>query len=419
MGMATAIINASLLTMTGSPIPDGYLVFAGDRITDVGAGMPAIDQLTACDQVLDAAGATLMPGLIDAHCHIGLFNDGLGREGEDGNEANDPLTPHLLAFDGVFSEDRCFAEALAAGVTTVLTGPGSANVLAGQFALLHTAGRRVEEMAVTPRAALKAALGENPKAVHGVRDRSPMTRMGTAALFREACLRARQYREKQQRAQAARAQGHDEPALPDLDLRAEALLPALSGALPVKFHVHRADDILTAVRLANEFGLRYTLDHCTEGYRIADLLAAEYSRGQMAGQGEGRPGAGRLEGVIVGPILSDRSKPELSRSDVRNAAILAQAGLPVAIMTDHPVVPIQYLAVSAAVAAQAGLPEDLALAAITSTAARLCGIGATRGQLAPGYAADLVLLSGHPFDFRSRIRSVWISGQTVFSGEHP
>lgn len=415
--MTTAIIHAHLLTMAGPPIDSGYLVIDGDRIAALGEGdLPAL-LAQSVSETIDAAGATVMPGMIDAHCHVGLFNDGIGKEGEDGNEETDPVTPQLLATDGIYSEDRCFAEALAAGVTTVMTGPGSANVFSGQFALLHTAGRRVETMTIRRQAALKAALGENPKAVHGAKDRSPATRMATAAVIRESLLKAMRYHDKTTRAQASIAAGKADAELPDLDLRWESLLPALRGEMTVKFHAHRADDILTAIRVANEFGLRYTLDHCTEGYRIADLLAEEYKLGQQEGFGRGQAGKGRLEGVVVGPILSDRSKPELRQSEVSNAAILAEAGLPVAIMTDHPVIPIQYLALSAAIACRAGLPEDLALAAITSTAAKLAGIDSELGSLEAGKLADLAIFSGHPFDYRTQTRRVLISGRTVWVQE--
>jgi imidazolonepropionase-like amidohydrolase len=415
--MTTVIIHAHLLTMAGPEISSGYLVIDDDRIIAVGSGELPTDLAKDAGQTLDLDGAWVMPGLIDAHCHVGLFNDGIGKEGEDGNEESDPVTPQLLATDGIYSEDRCFGEALEAGVTTVLTGPGSANVFSGQFALLHTAGRRVETMTIRRQAALKAALGENPKAVHGPKDRSPATRMATAAVIRSALLKAIRYQDKIARAEASIAKGKDDAELPDLDLRWEALLPALRGEMTVKFHAHRADDILTAVRVANEFGLRYTLDHCTEGYRIADLLAEEFKLGQQAGHGSGQPGRGRLVGVIVGPILSDRSKPELRQAEVRNAAVLAAAGLPVAIMTDHPVIPIQYLALSAAIAMRAGLPEELALAAITTTAARLAGIDSDLGSLEAGKLADLAVFSGHPFDYRTQTLRVLISGRTVWARE--
>lgn len=414
--MVLALINARLLTMAGPTIEKGFLVVENDKIMAVGAGeLPAI--YSTADLIEDCSNLYILPGMIDAHCHIGLFNDGLGKEGEDGNEETEPLTPHLLATDGIYSEDRCFTEALEAGVTTVMTGPGSANVLSGQFALLHTAGRRVESMTIRRQAALKAALGENPKSVHGAKDRSPATRMATAAVMREALTKALRYQARLKKAQDAIAAGKPDTDLPDLDIKSEALLPALSGDMLVKFHAHRADDILTAVRVATEFGLRYTLDHCTEGYRIADLLAEEYRLGQQPAFGQGIPGQARLEGVIVGPIVSDRSKPELSRHEVKNAASLAAAGIPVAIMTDHPVIPIQYLAFNAAIAAKAGMPEDLALQAITLTAARLVGVADQYGSLEVGKQADLVLFDGHPFHYQTRTRRVLIAGQIVWAAK--
>lgn len=417
--MITIIRHAHILTMGGPEIPDGCLLMADGLVAAAAAGEPPANWLAAgpVEQV-DAAGGWLLPGLIDAHCHLGLFDDGLALEGDDGNESSDPVTPQLRAIDGIYQEDRCFTEALAAGVTGVMTGPGSANVLAGHFAFLHTAGCRVDTMAVEPLAAMKAALGENPKKIHGRQNRSPMTRMATAALLREALLQASQYRDRLAHCQAETAAGRS-ASPPDIDMRWEALLAVLRGRLPVKFHAHRSDDILTAIRIANEFGLRYTLDHCTEGYRIADLLAAEFRQGQADGYGCGQPGRGRLEGIIVGPLIADRGKPELRQADRSNPAVLARAGLPVAIMTDHPEVPIQYLAVSAALAVRAGLPEDQALAAITLTAARLSGVSDRLGSLEPGKQADCVLFSGHPFDFRSRTRRVWIKGQTVWQEGSP
>lgn len=347
----------------------------------------------------------LMPGMIDAHCHLGLFNDGLTLEGEDGNEDTDPVTPQLQAVDGVYHEDRCFGEAVSAGITAVMTGPGSTNILAGRFALMQTNGNSADQMLIRRHAAMKAALGENPKRSHGQgKDRSPVTRMASAAILRDALIRADWYRRQKQ----------TRPRELEPDLRWEALLPALSGELLFKFHVHRADDILTAIRIADEFGLRYTLDHCTEGYRIADLLRQTWERGQAdILSGRGRAGHGRLEGIITGPLLTDRSKPELRQSEPNNPALLAQTGMPIAIMTDHPVIPIQYLAISAMVAMKAGLPEHLALKAITSSAADLSGAGDQLGRVKAGCQADLVLLNGHPFDYRSKVTQVWIKGQPV------
>ena len=423
------IIHAKILTMTGDPIEEGYVVIDPPLIRDVGAGDPPDAWLAdpTC-QVVDAGGGWLLPGLIDAHCHIGLFDDGLTLEGDDGNEGTDPVTPHLQAIDGIYHEDRCFSEALAAGVTSVMTGPGSANVIGGRFALLHTAGRTVEEMAIRRLAAMKAALGENPKKHYGRKERSPSTRMGSAALLRESLAQAVHYRDEKKRLDLQNKQTKLAPQGPDIisggdraaivpqtavqtpDARKEALQAVLDGSMILKIHAHRADDILTAVRIADEFGLRYTLEHCTEGYRIVDVLAKVYRAGRAEGFGCGIPGQGRLEGVITGPLLSDRSKPELVHADIRNPAILSAAGIPVAIMTDHPVIPEQYLAVSAAVACREGMDEMLALAAITRTAASLVGAGDLIGTIESGKQADLVLFSGHPFDFKTQIWRVWLDG---------
>lgn len=411
------IRNATVLTMTGTILRPGYVWIEPPLIRAVGAGEPPQELLAGyAGPVLDAEGGWLMPGMIDAHCHVGLFNDGLRDEGDDGNEMTDPVTPQLLAIDGIFQDDRCFSEALAYGVTTVMTGPGSANVLAGRFALMRTAGRTIESMAVNPSAAMKAAFGENPKRIYGHgKAKAPGTRMATASILRESLVKASHYRDEKKRQAALPNKG--DTAAQETDLRWEALLPVLCGDQLLKIHAHRTDDILTAMRIANEFGLRYTLDHCTEGYLIADLLAHAWHEGQKPGHGCGQPGLGKLCGIIVGPLLSDRSKPELARSSIENPAILAATGIPVAIMTDHPVIPIQYLPVSAAIAVRAGMSEEHALAAITIQAARLCDAGDCLGSIEAGKQADLALFDGHPLDFRSRTRLVISQGLVAFSSE--
>jgi imidazolonepropionase-like amidohydrolase len=262
-------------------------------------------------------------------------------------------------------------------------------------------------------AAMKAALGENPKRVYGRKDKTPATRMATASLLRDSLAKACHYRDEKKRRDSLPILD-PKADVPAKDARWEALLPVLSGEKILKIHAHRTDDILTAVRIANEYGLRYTLDHCTEGYLIADLLAAEYQAGRSDGHGCGQPGLGRLEGVVTGPLISDRSKPELNRSTIANPAALAAAGIPVAIMTDHPVIPVQYLPVSAAVAVRAGMTEELALAAITLTAARLCDAADCLGSLEIGKIADVALFSGYPLDFRSQTRLVFSQGQLVY-----
>lgn len=340
--------------------------------------------------VVDAAGGHVYPGLVDAHCHLGMFGDSLGFESDDGNESTDPCTPHLRAIDAVNALDRCFSDARAGGVTCVLTGPGSANPIAGQFAALKTNGRWVDQMIVTAPVAMKFALGENPKNVYNDRKETPVTRMATAAIIRENLSKALEYMDKQNKADE-----DPETDMPDFDAKMEALVPVLKGTLPVHCHAHRADDVATAVRLAKEFGLHLVVVHGTEAYLISDLLAQE-----------GIP-------VITGPCLTDRSKPELGGQNQENPVILAKAGVKVAICTDHPVIPIQYLPICAAMAVRAGMDEEDALAAITINPAVIAGIDSRVGSLTPGKDADIVLSTGHPLDWKSKVEQVYIGGVRV------
>ena len=375
-------------TMDGPVIPDGFVVFEGKTITAVGP----MEALPAgySGPVLDAAGGHILPGLVDAHCHLGLWGDGLGFEADDGNESTDPCTPHLRGLDGVNPLDRCFQEARQGGVTTVLTGPGSANPIAGQFLALKTTGRWVDEMVVKAPAAMKFALGENPKSVYNERKETPITRMATAALIRENLSKAQEYQAKQ-----AKAQDDPDTDPPDFDPKLEALLPVLRGILPAHFHAHRADDIATAVRISREFGLNFAIVHGTEGYKVAPLLASA-----------GVP-------VITGPCLTDRSKPELVGQTLDNPVLLAQAGVKVAICTDHPVIPIQHLPICAAMAVRAGMDPEDALAAVTRNPAEIAGLGDRLGVLAPGRDADIVVTQGHPLDWTCRLTAVFIDGAQV------
>ena len=375
-------------TMDGPVIPDGFVVFEGKTITAVGP----MEALPAgySGPVLDAAGGHILPGFVDAHCHLGLWGDGLGFEADDGNESTDPCTPHLRGLDGVNPLDRCFQEARRGGVTTVLTGPGSANPIAGQFLALKTTGRWVDEMVVKAPAAMKFALGENPKSVYNERKETPITRMATAALIRENLSKAQEYQAKQ-----AKAQDDPDTDSPDFDPKLEALLPVLRGILPAHFHAHRADDIATAVRISREFGLNFAIVHGTEGYKVAPLLASA-----------GVP-------VITGPCLTDRSKPELVGQTLDNPVLLAQAGVKVAICTDHPVIPIQHLPICAAMAVRAGMDPEDALAAVTRNPAEIAGLGDRLGVLAPGKDADIVVTQGHPLDWTCRLTAVFIDGAQV------
>ena len=380
-------INAVLKTMEGPDIPNGYLRVKDGRIDHLGP-MEAFSGPEAGEEVFDLTGKTVYPGFIDAHSHLGMWEDGLGDEGDDGNEDTDPTTPQLRALDAVNPTDHCFEEAVAAGVTTVLTGPGSANPIAGEWIAMKTAGRRIDDMVISPNAGMKFALGENPKMCYHGKSQMPVTRMATAALIREQLNKARRYQKDKEL--AASDDDYDEP---EYDIKCEALLPVLRREQKAFFHAHRTDDMFTAIRLAKEFQLDYVLVHGTEGYQVADILKEENAP------------------VITGPILCDRSKPELRHLTTKNAGALNRAGLPVAICTDHPVIPIQYLALSAGIAVAAGMDYQQALRAITINPAKICGIDHLVGSLKAGKQADLTVFQGDPLSVYSSPCLVMLDGK--------
>ena len=351
------------------------------KIAEIGAG------LTADCPTFDAAGLHIYPGFVEAHCHIGLDGSGIGFEGDDCNEMTDILTPQLRAIDGIYPQDPTFREALEAGVTTVCTGPGSANVLGGQFAVIKTAGHRVDDMIVRPFAAMKCAFGENPKRCY--KDKNNYSRMSTAAKLREALMKAQEYDAKKQ------AAGDDPAKRPPLDVKLEALLPVLHGEVPLKAHAHRADDIFTAIRIAKEFGVRLTLEHVTEGHLIAgDLAQEDYP-------------------MAVGPSLTHASKFELRNKTFTTPGILAKAGCRVSIITDSPVIPQSYLPLCAALAVQAGMDPFDALRAITIRPAEHIGAADRVGSIECGKDADFVVMDG-PWDaVASGVKAVFVNGEKV------
>ena len=383
------IRNGKVITITGKEYDNGYIVCENGKIVEIGENYNGEFD----GKVINAKGNIVMPGFIDPHCHVGMFNDSLNFEGSDGNECTEPVTPQLRAIDGIYHNDRYFKEACAAGVTTVVTGPGSANVFGGQFAALKTHGSCVDDMVLKAPVAMKAALGENPKTVYNSSNKMPTTRMATASLMRQVLIEAKEYLMKKDKYEKD-PENNDKPSY---DMKLEALVPVLKGELILKIHAHRADDIATAVRIKNEFNLNITVDHCTEGYLVADLL----KKYEIP--------------VICGPIVSDRSKPELSNMIDENAKILCEKGLDVAIMTDHPVTPIKYLPFCAMVAHKAGLGREEALKAITINAAKVNGIADRVGSLEVGKDADIVILSGDPLDFMTRVTTTIINGEVVFS----
>ncbi|SHI63406.1 Imidazolonepropionase [Geosporobacter subterraneus DSM 17957] len=380
------IKDGRLLTMEGKVYEKASILVRDGKIQEIGEELVA--PLDA--EVIDAKGRIITPGLIDAHCHLGLWEDAIGFEGADGNEATDPVTPHMRAIDGINPMDRTFEEARQGGITTVASGPGSANVIGGQFAAVKTWGRRIDDMILQAPIAMKCAFGENPKRVYHDRKQSPSTRMATAAILRDTLYRAKEYAEKLEAAK------EDPTKKPGYDMKMEALLPVIRKEIPLKAHAHRADDIFTAIRIAKELDVKITLEHCTEGHLIVEELKQE---GLYA---------------VVGPSLSERSKYELKNLTFETAGILSNAGIKIAIMTDHPVIPLQYLPMCAALAVKAGMDETEALKAITIYAAEILGIDHRVGSIREGKDADLVIWQGHPFELQSTVEYTIINGSIVY-----
>ncbi len=379
--------NGNVMTMAG-PAFVGDVAIENGKIVAVGQSLSYSDA-----EVRDVTGMTVMPGIVDPHCHIGMWEDAMGFEGADGNECTNPITPELRAIDAINPYDRCFEEAAAGGVTTCVTGPGSANVIGGQFVAIKTYGDSVEDMVLRFPVAVKAAFGENPKRVYNGKNQTPSTRMATAALMRKALVEAQEYNEKLEKGKA------DPEKMPERNLGKEILARVIRRELPMKIHAHRADDILTAIRICREFKLRYTLDHCTEGYLITDKLK------EALGED--------CEGIIVGPLLTDRSKIELKNLSFKAPKVLEQAGIEYAMMTDHPVTPEQYLPICTAVAVREGASEEGALKAITINAAKITGIADRVGSIEVGKDADIAVFSDHPFDFRSHCVLTLVNGKVA------
>ncbi len=390
------ITNLKIKTMSERDYENGYVRYENGVFTEIGTMDEYVHPL---DDIMDGTGLTLYPGFIDAHCHIGMWEDSLCFEGEDGNEDTDPSTPHLRAIDSINPMDRCYEDAVKAGVTCVCTGVGSANPIGGSFIVMKTHGsKRVDKLVVKSPAAIKFALGENPKNTYNDRDESPVTRMATAAVIREQLLKAKRYLADKQEYERLKGTD-DEVSEPDYDIKCEALLPLFAEENPLKahFHCHRADDIFTAVRISKEFGLDYVLIHCTDGGVIAEELA------------EDNPA------VVVGPLFGDRGKPELHNHDITTPKILSDNGIQFAICTDHPETPIQYLPLTAALAVRGGLSREEALRAITITAARTIGIDDVVGSVEVGKQADFSLFAGDPLDLTVTPEMVVVSGRTAYT----
>lgn len=382
------IKNGLIYTMNEEIIENGSIFIKDGKIAAVGKDL----EVPADAEVIDAAGRMITPGFIDAHCHLGMFEDSIGFEGSDGNEMVDPVTPQLRGIDGINPMDRTFEEAYQAGVTTAITGPGSANVIGGTFVALKTYGHRVDDMIIKDPVAMKIAFGENPKRVYNSQKKSPVTRMATAALLRETLFKARTYMEKMENTE-------DDAKKPDYDMKMEALIPVLKKEIPLKAHAHRADDIFTSIRIAKEFDVNLTLEHCTDGHLIAEDLARE-----------GKP-------AVVGPTFGDRSKFELKNKTFDTPRVLYEAGVKIAINTDSPVIPLQHLSLCAGLAHKAGLPEIESLKAITINPAEIVGIADRVGSIEVGKDADIVIFDGNPIkDVDYKTYMTIIDGKIVYRG---
>lgn len=358
------IKNGHIKPMSGPDLENGCVLIGDDgKIVAVGASIEAPDA-----EIIDAQGRLVTPGCVDAHCHIGLDNEGMGWEGMDYNEITDPVTPQMRAIDSINPQDEAFGLALQGGVTSACTGPGSANVVGGTFVAIKLSGIRVDKMVIKNPLAMKCAFGENPKRCYGQgTKKSPMTRMGTAAVLRELLFKSRRYLEDKESGKN-----------PAFDMKLEAMIPVMKGEIPLKAHAHRADDILTSIRIAKEFGVGITLDHCTDGALIAGELAEE---GLSA---------------FVGPSLGSKTKIELRNKSFTTPKVLHEAGVPVSIITDAPVIPLQYLPMCAGLAVNSGLDYEEGWRAITINPAVQTGIGDRVGSLEPGKDADVVIWSADP-----------------------
>lgn len=352
--------------------------------------MAAIEEIMADDRLecIDAEGLYVYPGLVDAHSHLGLDGYAIGFESKDYNEMNDILTPQLRAIDAIYPQDETFALAREGGVTCVATGPGSSNVLGGMFAAIKTSGHRIDDMIVKFPVAMKCAFGENPKRCY--KDKNNFSRMSTAFKLRDMIRKTIEYDNK------IKLAGDDISKLPAYDAKLEAMLPVVRKELPLKAHAHRADDIFTTIRIAKEFDLKLTIEHCTDGSLIAEDLAKENYP------------------LAVGPSFGHATKYELKNKSFETPGILAKAGCQVSIITDAPVIPQQYLALCAGLAVKSGMDEGEALRAITINPAKHLGIEDRVGSIEVGKDADIVITDGNIMDVQTRIKYTIINGKIVY-----
>ncbi len=383
------IKNATLYTMSLINGEIGDILIDGTKIVEVGTFDTSKYQI---DEVVDASGLIALPGIVDPHCHIGVDQAIVGAVGADYNEITNPVTPELRGFDGVKDNDEAFSTALRGGVTTICTGPGSANIIGGTFTALKTYGKTVEDKVIVEELAMKMALGENPKRCY--KDKNLQTRMASAAVLREALTKALDYKEKMDNYKAKVARGEDAQK-PEYNAKWASLSRVFEG-LRVKIHAHQEEDILTACRISKEFGLNSTIEHCTSGWKIVDKLK-EYNKT-----------------VILGPTLGEKSKYELKDKSFDAGRIMYENNVPFAIMTDHPVTSLEYTRTQAAIFVAHGLPYLEGLKAITINAAKAVGLENIVGSLESGKDADVVLYDGDPFHYMTKVKKVFVRGEEAY-----
>ncbi|MGB6457503.1 MAG: amidohydrolase [Streptosporangiaceae bacterium] len=389
-GTAVAIVGGRVVPITDEPVDGGTVLIADGKVVAVGRDVLVPDDA----RVIDATGGWVLPGFVEAHGHVGVHEEGEGWAGQDTNEMTEPVTAHVRALDAINPADIGFLDAISGGVLAVNVNPGSGNPIGGQTAALKCWGRTVDEMLLKAPAGMKSALGENPKRVYSQQKKTPSTRLGTAAVIRGALVDAANYL---QRIEAEQAKPAADRKPVDRDLKLEALGRVLRREIPWRQHCHRADDIATGLRIAEEFGYQLVIDHGTEAHLLADILAAKDIP------------------VIIGPLLTSRSKVELRNRSLTTPGKLAAAGVTIAITTDHPVVPIHFLAYQAGLAVKHGLDRDTALQALTINPARIVGIDDRLGSIEPGKDADLVIWSGDPLDVPSRVERAFVDGVEIYT----
>lgn len=373
-----AICGAKALTVTRGTIHGATILIDKGKILAAGNHVP----IPHAARIIDAGGKTIIPGLVDCHTHLGIAGEATGDARMDKNEVNDPICPHLRALDAIDPGDEGLEDAVSGGVTTIIVTPGSENVIGGQSVAIKTRGRIIDEMVLRQPAGIKVAFGENPIKMHAAKNHPPSTRMTIAGMLRESLTAAVGYL--------------NNPAA-ERSLRLEALAKVLRGEIPLRAHAHAADDIMTAIRIAAEFNVTLTLEHATSGHKVADAIAAR-----------GIPAA-------IGPSITARVKVELKDRTYSTPAVLHAAGVKVALITDHPFLPINCLRLEAALAMREGLPYDAALRAVTINAAEIIGVADRVGSIEPGKDADLAVFDGDPFAIDSKVERVFINGEDIYS----